>query len=214
MVADDEHHRWSALVERLNASDAERRLAICVDGHLAGAAAVSEEHVARIDSMKSAFQQLGVSTILMTGDERERAEQIGFERTYAECTPTQKQSIVEQLQAEADGVCYIGDGINDAVAMTAADVGIARGDGSTLTIDSADIVWHGSDLRDIPSLFRSAREAVRVIRSNLGYAIAYNLAGMGAAAVGWLHPVLAAVLMVASSLFVTWRTALTLDGSA
>jgi P-type E1-E2 ATPase len=147
----------------------------------------------------------------MTGDRRERAERLGFETIYAEFTPDQKASRIEQMQRSGRRVLYVGDGVNDAAAMARADVGIAVAEGSEITVDVADMTWHGSEPRRLVEAIEQADRSVGIIRQNLWYALGYNVVGIAAAAAGLLHPVLAALLMVGSSSLVTWRTTLSLE---
>jgi heavy metal translocating P-type ATPase len=207
--------RWRAdfdeLADRLEADEGVRRLAVALDGRPVGAAAVAESPHRAIDATLEALDELGLGAVLMTGDRRERAERLGFETIYAEVTPDQKASHIEQMQRAGRRVLYVGDGVNDAAAMARADVGIAVAEGSEITVDVADMTWHGSEPRRLVEAIEQADRSVGIIRQNLWYALGYNVVGIAAAAAGLLHPVLAALLMVGSSSLVTWRTTLALD---
>jgi Cu2+-exporting ATPase/Cu+-exporting ATPase len=211
LVPEDQKETFRSLTDTLRGPDGVRHLAIVADGRVIAAAAVAERPADRLDMMLDSLEAAGVRPLLVTGDRPERAHRLGFDDVYSEMKPDQKERLVDRLQKAGRRVVYIGDGVNDAGAMAAADVGIAKADGSELTVDVADVTWHGDDPTDLSSALQRARGAVSTIRSNLGYALVYNVVGIGAAAAGWLHPVFAAVLMVSSSLFVTWRTAITLE---
>lgn len=199
------------LVERLHREPGHRTVAVVVDGEVAAAASVAEESAPGIDEMLESLRAAGVAPALVTGDRSERARELGFDRVYAGMQPDEKEALVRELQDRDREVLYVGDGVNDAAAMAAADVGIAKRRGSEWTVDVADATWHGEDPTQLADALDRARTSLSLIRSNLGYAVVYNAVGIGAAAAGYLHPVAAAVLMVGSSLFVTWRTVLTLE---
>jgi heavy metal translocating P-type ATPase len=211
LVPDTESARFDQLAGDLRADDSMRRIAIVIDERLVGMAAVAERPAQDLAAMLEAFDDQGLEVGLVTGDRRERAERLGFDHVYANMHPDEKRRLVENLHDEGHSVLFVGDGVNDASAMSAADVGIAKSSGSELTVDAADATWRGESPTAISRAVDRASRAVSLIRSNLTYAAAYNVAGIGAAAAGLLHPVWAAVLMVASSLFVTWRTALALE---
>ena len=203
---------FCALADRLEADGGARRLAVAIDGRPVAAAAVAESPHETIDAALASLDQMGREALLMTGDRRERAEPLGFETIHAEVTPDQKATRIDELQRAGRRVLYVGDGVNDAAAMARADVGIAVADGSEITVDVADITWHGSDPSRLVEALDRADRAVGLIRQNLWYALGYNVVGIAAAAAGLLHPVLAAILMVGSSTLVTWRTTLSLEG--
>jgi P-type E1-E2 ATPase len=118
-----------------------------------------------------------------------------------------KAEAVRSLREAGRKSLFVGDGLNDAPAMAAAHVSVAVESGSTLTAESADILWTNRDLTAIPEALSVCRQTVSLLRSNLRFALSYNLIGMAVAAAGWLHPVVAAILMLFSSLFVTLRGA-------
>lgn len=211
LIPEGEEQRFEQLAERLHTDAGERRLVVVVDGRVVAAASVAEQPADEIEQMLEAFREADIDVGLVTGDRSARAERLGFERVYAEMKPDDKKELVERLQADGRTVLFVGDGVNDASAMSAADVAIAAASGSELTVDVADATWRGDSPLVLSEAVRESGEAVSVIRSNLAYAAGYNGLGITAAAAGLLHPVWAAVLMVTSSLFVTWRTALTLE---
>jgi cation transport ATPase len=120
-------------------------------------------------------------------------------------TPLAKTEWVRLLQTQGRTVAFAGDGLNDAAALSAADASIAVKSGTDLARASAMALLVGDDLRAIPAAIRLAREVRQSIRTNLLFAAAYNLVGVILAAMGWLHPVAAALLMLGSSVFVSVR---------
>jgi cation transport ATPase len=122
-------------------------------------------------------------------------------------TPDDKVAAVVELRRQGRHVLFIGDGVNDAAAMSQADASISVADGSALAVEASDISWHGHDLRNIPAAIQIARRSVGRLRRALIFAITYNTIGMLIAAAGWLHPVVAVLLMMGSSLTVVLHAA-------
>jgi Cu2+-exporting ATPase/Cu+-exporting ATPase len=175
------------------------------DGRLCGLAAVRES---LRDSAREAMAQmksLGIRTIVMTGDREENAARFGFDECLAGLSPDAKLREVEKLRAAGSKVLFIGDGINDAPAMAAATASIAMGAGSELPRETAGLELNGQDLRVVPQSIALCRATVRAIRRNIAFAACYNIFGIGLAAAGILHPIAAALIMLVSSLTVTWR---------
>jgi heavy metal translocating P-type ATPase len=150
------------------------------------------------------LRRLGLEAVMLTGDRMPRAkalaESLGI-RFRAELLPADKLAIIQNLRARGP-VIMVGDGINDAPALAAADVGVALGSGTDIARHSAQVCLLTSDLSRLPWLVDLARRTQRTIRWNLVWAFAYNVVGIGLAAAGWLHPVLAALAMGLSSFFV------------
>jgi Cu+-exporting ATPase len=170
---------------------------------------VSDTSREAIDELK----RLGLAVTMLSGDRREVAEtiarQVGIAEVIAEVKPDQKQAAVADLQGRGQVVGMVGDGINDAPALAAADLGIAIGLGADVAIESADMVLTRHDLRLVPQAVRLARNVLAVIWQNLGWALVYNVlliplaAGVFLPLAGVrLHPVLAAAAMAASSVSV------------
>lgn len=146
---------------------------------------------------------LGLRCEVMTGDRAEATAIHGLPNVHAGLTPDDKAVLVASLKAQGHQVLFVGDGVNDAPAMAESDVAFSVGTGSALARETASAEI--TDLRAVPFAIARCRQAVHAIRSNLIFAAAYNVIGILLAATGLLHPVAAALLMLASSFIVTWR---------
>ena len=144
----------------------------------------SKEAIAKLKSM-------GIKTVLLSGDNKLCAEHIGSElevdRIYSEVLPTEKADIIEKIRKENGNVLMVGDGINDAPALTAADVGCAIGKGSDIAIESADIVLMKSDPKDVCKAINLSHYTIKNIKENLFWAFCYNM-GLIPVAAGVLFP--------------------------
>ena len=186
---------------------------VAVDGRLAGLVAVADPVKETTPAALAGLAEEGVRVVMLTGDNRTTAEavakRLGIAEVVAEVLPEDKQRVVERLKAEGRRVAMAGDGVNDAPALAAADVGIAMGTGTDVAIESAGVTLLGGDLTGIVRARRLSRAAMRNIRQNLFFAFAYNAAGVPVAA-GVLYPffgillspVLAAAAMALSSVSV------------
>jgi len=152
----------------------------------------------------AAIHALGIRTVLLTGDRRIVAEaaarQLGIAEVSAELMPEDKRRRVEQLVAAGQIVAMVGDGINDAPALVAADVGVAMGSGTDVARESADVVLLGNDLMKFAGTLAVARRTRRIIWANFAGTIGVDALGIGLAAFGFLNPLLAAFIHVASEL--------------
>jgi len=150
---------------------------------------------------------LGVRPSLVSGDHPEAvalaAARAGLEDVHADVSPEAKVAFVEALRQRGQRVLAAGDGINDAAALAAADVGLAMARGADVSLHAADVVVRAPRLEALPDAVELARAALRRIRENLGLAVAYNALAVPLAVVGWLEPLGAAVAMSLSSLVVT-----------
>ncbi|MFD2112912.1 heavy metal translocating P-type ATPase [Thiorhodococcus fuscus] len=153
----------------------------------------------------------GLETILLTGDRREVAErvaaQLGGMIAVSEVLPGDKDAVVADLQRQGHAVAMIGDGVNDAPALVRADVGIAMGSGTDVSIASADIVLMSSELDRVVEAVELSRRTLRTIRQNIGISILYNLVMVPLAMAGIVTPLIAAVSMPLSSLAVIGNSA-------
>jgi len=152
------------------------------------------------------FQRIGKTVVLLSGDQQalatKVAEQLGIGEAIGDCLPEEKLAYVQELQRRGAVVAMVGDGINDAAVLSAADVSFAMGSGATLAQVHADCVLLDARLPMLAETARSAGRTMRVIRQNLVWATLYNLVAIPAAAFGVLNPWLSGVGMAASSAFV------------
>lgn len=166
-------------------------LFVAVDGDRAGLIGVVDPIKETTLEALRILAKEGVEVVMATGDSRATAEavanQLGIERFYAEVLPEDKTEIVQKLQAEGKKVAMAGDGINDAPALTVADVGIAMGTGTDIAMESADITLVKGDLRGIAKARRLSEVVMGNIRQNLFFAFVYNALGVPVAA-GILYP--------------------------
>ena len=188
-------------------------LLVAEEGRFLGSIQVADEIKSGSYLAVQKFKQMGISVVMLTGDNRKTAEavrqQLGIEEVVAEVLPQDKERKISELKAAGRKVAMIGDGINDAPALAAADVGMAIGAGTDIAIESADIVLMKSDLRDAVTAVRLSREVIRNIKQNLFWAFFYNAIGIPLAAGVWypilhlrLSPMFGAAAMSLSSIFV------------
>ena len=179
------------------------------DSKLAGIIAVAD--VIKEDSPQAVqeLQHMGIEVVMLTGDNERTAKaigrQAGVDEVIAGVLPDGKEAVIRSLQRKGK-VAMVGDGMNDAPALTRADIGIAIGAGTDIAIDAADVVLMKSRLSDVPAAIRLSRATLRNIRENLFWAFAYNVCGIPLAAgvfisaFGWkLNPMFAAAAMSLSS---------------
>ena len=153
-----------------------------------------------------ALRGLGLRPVLLTGDNeaaaRAVAAQVGIEEVVAEVLPSEKAAVVRRLQSEGRVVAMAGDGVNDAPALAQADLGLAIGTGADVAIEASDLTLVSGDLRAAADAIRLSRRTLAIIRGNLFWAFAYNVAALPLAAAGYLNPMVAAAAMALSSVFV------------
>ncbi len=194
------------------AEEGKTPLYFAADGSLLGMIAVAD--VVKSDSAQAVkeLKNMGIHVIMLTGDNRRTAEavraQVGIDAVVADVLPGDKETVIRQL-AEHGKVAMVGDGINDAPALTRADVGIAIGAGADVALDAADIVLVKSKLTDVPAAVRLSRQVLKNIHENLFWAFFYNCIGIPVAAGALvpltglsLNPMIAAAAMSLSSVCV------------
>ncbi len=164
---------------------------VVIDGAPAGLVGVADPIKGTTVEALRALHQEGVKVVMLTGDNRTTAEavarSVGIDQVEADVLPDQKAAVVKRLQATGERVAMAGDGINDAPALAAADVGIAMGTGTDIAMESAGVTLVKGDLRGIVRARRLSRSTLRNIRQNLFFAFVYNVAGVPLAA-GILYP--------------------------
>ena len=179
------------------------------DGELCGIIAVAD--VIKADSPQAIkeMRNMGIRVVMLTGDNERTAKAIGaragVDEVIAGVLPDGKESVIRELKQKGKGI-MVGDGVNDAPALTSADIGIAIGAGADVAVDAADVVLMKSRLSDVPAAIRLSRAALRNIHENLFWAFIYNIIGIPLAAgvfigvLGWqLNPMFAAAAMSLSS---------------
>lgn len=175
---------------------------IGVDGRYAGTILLAD--ILR-NSAKAAVAELrrrGLRTLMITGDTeptaRAVAAELGIDDVRAGLLPEEKLTAIDAERAAGHRLAMVGDGVNDAPALTRADVGIAMGSGTDIARESADVILISSDLDDLVGTIHTARRARRIVMVNFAGTIAVDLIGMALAALGYLSPVLAAFIHVGS----------------
>lgn len=200
------------LTRRVNEMRGATALYFAADRQLLGAILLADTIKQSSPEAVAAFEKMGIEVVMLTGDSRQTAEAIaeraGIRQVIAEVLPQDKEAQVRRYKQQGKRVAMIGDGINDAPALAAADVGIAIGTGADIAVDSADIVLMKSDLNDAVSAIELSRATLRNIKGNLFWAFFYNALGIPIAAGALyglgilLNPMYGAAAMSASSVFV------------
>jgi copper-transporting P-type ATPase V len=190
--------QWESSGRTAVAVECEQRIL----GAIALADTVKPEAKAAVEGLR----RMGIEVELLTGDNprvaQAVAEAVGIERVHADVTPSGKLEQIARLQRDGHRVGMVGDGVNDAAALTQADLGIAMGTGVGAAIEAADISVLSGDLRGVARALRLARETYTIVLQNLSWAFGYNLIALPLAMTGLLSPALAAVAMGLSSITV------------
>ncbi|TFD81289.1 copper-translocating P-type ATPase [Cryobacterium sp. Sr8] len=198
----------SDLQGALTAAEDEGQSAVLVawDGKARGVLGVSDTVKASSAAAIAAFRSLGLRPVLLTGDNeraaRAVAAEVGITDVRAELLPAEKAEAVRALQREGRVVAMVGDGVNDAVALATADLGIAMGTGTDVAIEASDLTLVRSDLMAAADAIRLSRRTLATIKANLFWAFAYNVAAIPLAMLGLLNPLIAGAAMGLSSVFV------------
>ena len=176
------------------------------DGTLRAVIAVSDRVRSDAATTVAQLHALGLDVVLLTGDNVGAAEAAasaaGIDRVIAGVLPEGKVAEIGRLQAAGHRVAMVGDGVNDAAALATADLGIAMGGGTDAAMHASDIALTGSGLEPVMTALSLSRRTMRIIRGNLFWAFAYNVAALPAAALGLLNPMIAGAAMAFSSVFV------------
>jgi len=187
-------------------SDGQTAVAVGWDGRARGILVVADTVKPTSAEAVRRFKLLGLAPVLLTGDNRavanRIAEEVGITQVIADTLPAGKVATVRRLQAEGMVVAMVGDGVNDAAALAAADLGLAMGTGTDVAIEAADLTLMGGDLRAAADAIRLSRRTSTTIKANLFWAFGYNVAAIPLAALGLLNPMLAGAAMALSSVFV------------
>ncbi|MCS3843624.1 cation-translocating P-type ATPase [Microbacterium sp. AK031] len=187
-------------------NDGQTVVAVAWDGAARGILIVADTVKPTSGEAVAQLKKLGLSPILLTGDNeavaRRIAAEVGIDDVIAEVLPKDKVDVVTRLQREGKVVAMVGDGVNDAPALVQADLGLAMGTGTDVAIEASDIALVRGDLRSAVDAIRLSRKTLGTIKSNLFWAFAYNVAAIPIAALGMLNPMLAGAAMAFSSVFV------------
>jgi P-type Cu+ transporter len=180
------------------------------DDRVIGALAVADAIRPSAAPAVRRLQALGLRCVLLTGDNETTARavgaSIGITEVVAGALPAEKVAIIRRLQQEGRCVAMVGDGVNDAPALAAADLGLAVGSGTDVAINAADLIIVRDDLCVVATAIGLARRTLKTIQGNLAWAFLYNLAAIPIAALGLLNPLVAAAAMALSSSFVVWNS--------
>ncbi len=179
-----------------------------VDGEVVARFEVSDQIKPTAASIVAELRELGVLPMIVSGDAigpvHDVAKQVGIDvsETRSGVLPADKLRIVGELQASGASVAMVGDGVNDAAALVAADLGIAMGTGTDAAMEAGDLTIVSGDLAVVPKALALSRRTLRIIQANLFWAFAYNVAAIPLAVAGLMNPVLAGLAMALSSVFV------------
>jgi len=179
---------------------------VAINKQLKGLIAIEDEIKNNSKEVVTQLKAMNLKTVLLTGDNIRTAkaivENVGFDEYQAEVLPGEKLAVISEYQSKGKIVAMVGDGINDAPALTQSDVGIAMGTGTDVAIESGDIVLMSGDLNGVVNAIKLSRQTLKTIKQNLFWAFIYNIIGVPLAAFGLLNPMIAALAMSFSSVSV------------
>ena len=185
---------------------------IGLEHQLIGIVAVADILKPEAQEAISQLKGINVDVVMLTGDNQRTADsiakQLGIDRVIAEVLPLDKAKVIKDLQKQGKVVAMVGDGVNDAPALAAADIGIAIGSGSDVAKETGGIILMKNDVRDVVAGINLSRITMLKIKQNLFWAFVYNSVGVPIAAFGFLNPIVAAAAMALSSLSVIINSAL------
>jgi Cu+-exporting ATPase len=197
-----------ALAEARRAAEADGKTAVVAgwDGEVRALFVVADTVKPSSREAIAFLRSVGLRPVLLTGDNestaRAVAAEVGVDEVIAEVLPSQKAGVVRRLQDEGRVVAMVGDGVNDAPALAQADLGLAIGTGTDVAIEASDLTLVSGDPRAAADAIRLSRATLRIIKGNLFWAFAYNVAALPLAAAGYLNPLIAGIAMAFSSVFV------------
>jgi len=213
LMPEDHRAALETLAQSSPAAGADkRRVYVCIDGKPAGVAILDEQMREGTHEVFSALEKEGVRSVILTGDPEPTFHPPANVALEAGLSPADKEDRVREWLGEGREVLFVGDGVNDAGAMALCPASIAMGGGTGLAKSTASAVLTGHSLSGLPSAVRLARRIGERLRGNMLFALSYNIIGMTLAATGILHPVVAALLMAASSAIVSIRAARSAKG--
>lgn len=180
---------------------------VSMDNKLVGVIGLLDTAKPSAKGALKSLQKMGIEVVMLTGDNERTAatvaKELAIDKVIANVMPSEKVDVIKKLQQEKKKVVMIGDGINDAAALTQADVGIAIGSGTDIALEAGNVVLIRDDLRDVVAAIEISKKTVNKIRQNLFYAFIYNAVLIPIAGFGLLYPALAGLAMAASSVSVT-----------
>ncbi|MEX0944205.1 MAG: heavy metal translocating P-type ATPase [Balneolaceae bacterium] len=177
---------------------------IAINNHIKVITGIRDSIKEGAGEMISELHQMGYQTVMLTGDQQKSANQIAkqlkIDRVIAGVKPDQKSDVIAEMQNKGEIVAMVGDGVNDAPALSRADVGIALGTGTDIAIESGSVILVDGHPSGIIKAVKLSKETFKKIRQNLFWAFFYNVVMIPVALIGWMHPVLAEAAMAMSSI--------------